>query len=194
MSRSVVNAKGVKSLRNVDYTTYYALAELIDNSLQWGAERVQVIAIQEERFVRTRKVRRIREIIVYDNGDGMSKDVLDICLQYGGGENVANSKKMGKFGMGLPNASGSQSSRTEVYSWQDGKCRFNVLDFDELQGQEDPRIPDAIEKDLPTYIQRLIGKSQLSGTAVVWKNCDQLNHKTVSALYRNLERFLGRIY
>lgn len=195
MSKSLVNAKGVKSLRNVDYTTYYALAELIDNSLQWGADHVRVIVIQEEQLIRKRRTSRIKEIIIYDNGDGMSRGTLDICLQYGGGENGPTSKEMGKFGMGLPNASGSQSSRTEVYSWQNNVCYFNVLDFDELEGQDDPRIPSAKKKALPPYIKKLVGKRiKASGTAVVWKNCDQLNHKTVAAIHRNLEFFLGRIY
>jgi hypothetical protein len=157
---------------------------------------VWIVAIQEEVSSQQRTGKRIKEVIVADNGAGMSREVLNTCLQYGGGENGPKSKKMGKFGMGLPNASGSQSSRTEVYSWQGtDQCYVNHLDFDELEKQEAPEIPDAEAKQLPRYIRKLLPDlSNEHGTVVVWKNCDSLQHKTVAAFNRNLESFLGRVY
>jgi hypothetical protein len=196
MGNALVSPKGVKSLRNVDYTTYYALAEIIDNSFQWEAQNIHIVAVQEDIELKNRTVKRIKEIAIIDDGVGMMKETLDLCLQYGGGLNGFESKKMGKFGMGLPNASGSQSSRTEVYSWLDKKnCYFNVLDFDELEKMDSPQIPSAVKKDIPKYITKMVPSiNKAHGTVVLWKNTDLIEHKTVAAFNRNLEMFLGKVY
>ena len=192
----VLGSKGITSLRSVDYRTDYALAELIDNSIQWGASTVQVVLIQATKKGPHKSRKHIEQILVYDDGLGMDKTTMDICLQYGGGNNGMKSKKLGKFGMGLPNSSGSQSARTEVYSWQSpGETLWNVLDFDELATMDIPLIKPSMKKDIPKTLRALIPHfSKSSGTLVHWMKCDQIRPVTVNATVRRLQNLIGRTY
>ncbi len=96
----------VKAMRDSGYkNTAYALAELINNSVQANASNVEVICREEYRQVNERKSRRIRAIGILDNGDGMTPETLCLALQFGNGKHMADRKGIGRFGMGLPNSS-----------------------------------------------------------------------------------------
>ena len=111
----------VRAMRDSGYrNTDYALAELIDNSMQANATQVDVICLEIMKQVSQRKSRRIEQIAVVDNGDGMTPETLRIALQFGNGTHLRDRKGIGRFGMGLPNSSISQCRRLEVWSWQAG--------------------------------------------------------------------------
>ena len=59
--------------------TAYALAELIDNSFDANAKNVQVILLEKNISGR----RKVEEILVLDDGDGMPANVLQGALQFG---------------------------------------------------------------------------------------------------------------
>src|SRR5438105_8657190 len=88
-----------------------ALAELIDNGLQAGADRIRVF-INEERTGNGREI----SIAVLDNGSGMDAHTLVKALQFGGSNRFDDRTGLGRFGMGLPNSSVSQSRRLQVYT------------------------------------------------------------------------------
>ncbi|WP_181893071.1 ATP-binding protein [Falsiruegeria mediterranea] len=194
----------IKAMRSNGFkSTDHAIAELIDNSVQAGLQagnsvtNVEVICV--EKFVRMsqRQVKRIDEILVYDDAGGMPPDLLRQALMFGAGTNlkVANQKGIGKFGMGLPNASISQCRHVEVYSWQNGKCYLTYLDIPKILSGELREVPVPMEAEIPPRYLSLI-KSKLSdgGTLVVWKDLDKTTWVRHQAFFRNSEFLIGRIY
>jgi len=202
----LVNNLGVKSFQSADYNTYYALAEIVDNSIQAGANNIHVVGVQENTVNSKRTTKNLREIIIYDDGCGMSKDVANICLQLGGGDRIGAKSNMGKFGMGLPQASGSQCTRTEIFTWQkEGEILYTYLDYDELVKKNPPMLPELQTLgSLPLHIQKILEMtienggfapfSKSKGTVIYWKECTRLNHKTYPHFHKNFEEFVGRIY
>lgn len=124
MSNDIVPAHlAVQAMRDNGYkNAAYAIAELMDNSIQAGATVVELLCAERFDRVEQRRRSRIHQVAVLDNGCGMDGDVLKIALQFGNGTHLTPDKQdgMGRFGMGLPNASISQCTRVEVWSWQNG--------------------------------------------------------------------------
>ncbi|MEZ8462814.1 MULTISPECIES: ATP-binding protein [Vibrio] len=196
MSNRFLSAETViESLRDNGYNnTAYALAELIDNSLQATATRVEVGFIEEQ--LAARKNYTVSEISLWDNGIGMDIDTLRVAMQFGGGTHKKDTGGMGKFGMGLPNSSISQCKRVEVWSWKNGsEPHFTYLDVDEMKtGQlEDVPVPQA--KPIPAkYEKAFFTKRPESGTLIIWSKLDRLSWKTGKSIYRHCEHLVGRMY
>src|SRR5258708_6488958 len=111
----------VKAMRDSGYrNAAYAIAELIDNSIQAGATQVELLCGERRQLVRQRERVQVSEIAVLDNGSGMDADVLRMALQFGNGTRLDDRSGIGRFGMGLPNSSISQARRVDVWSWQEG--------------------------------------------------------------------------
>ena len=182
----------INSMRSSGYRdTAHALAELIDNSIQAGliindVTNVEVICIDKVEMVKERKRQRINEIAVYDNASGMGKDLLRIALQFGNGSNLTSDKQtsIGKFGMGLPNASISQCCHVDVWSWRDGKCFYTYLDLEEIKNGDLRVVPEPVEQQIPERWKSLI-KSQIEdhGTLVVWSQLDRVRWKQLSLIH-----------
>jgi len=172
-----------------------AIAELVDNAIEADATDIQILSFEKEELVRERVTKRIDRIAVVDNGVGMNGDVLQLCLQFGMGTRLRSRKGIGRFGIGLPNASVSQCKRVDVYSWQGGATLHTYLDVDEVAaGGSETRNP-VTEGDVPAEIlKQLERKAGKSGTAVVWSKCDRLDLARTSTLYRRMERNLCRVY
>ena len=54
----------------------YAIAELIDNSIQAGARLVELLCVESEEQLVQRRRHRIQQVAVLDNGVGMNAEVL----------------------------------------------------------------------------------------------------------------------
>jgi len=198
MSNRFLSAETViESLRDNGYNnTAYALAELIDNSLQAKATRVEVGFFETQPKTGSRRSYTVSEISVWDNGTGMDTDTLRLAMQFGGGNHRHDKDGMGKFGMGLPNSSISQCKRVEVWSWQNGgKAGYTYLDVDEMKNGSLENIPDPKECEIPEKYQRaLFSQRPESGTLVIWSKLDRLSWKTGQSIYRHCELLVGRMY
>ncbi|MGH1356124.1 MAG: ATP-binding protein [Thalassovita sp.] len=189
----------VRAMRDSGYrNTDYALAELIDNSVQASATQVDVICLEVMKQVNQRKSRRIEQIAVLDNGEGMTPQTLRIALQFGNGTHLKDRKGIGRFGMGLPNSSISQCRRLEVWSWQAGpkNAMWTYLDVDEIEAGGLKAVPQPIGKPVPIeWLERseLFGTS---GTLVLWSNFDdhRLQWRGAKATLENTENLIGRMY
>lgn len=178
-------------------STTHALAEIIDNSFDANATEVRVIFLETQEAGR----RHIGEILISDNGDGMTPDVLQGALQFGNTTNTDISvmvakKKKGKFGYGLPNASLSQCPQFHVFSWQaPNEIRSTYLDLEELRKNQSIEIPAVKSVELPAYyagIDAVIDPSK--GTVVSWRKCDRLsNTRAGTIIEKSLEK-LGRLF
>ena len=189
----------VKAMRDSGYkNTAYALAELIDNSVQANANSVEVICIEAHQQVRERSRRRIQKIGIIDNGEGMTPDTLRLALQFGNGTHLTDREGIGRFGMGLPNSSISQCRRVEIWTWQSGpdNAMHTYLDVDEIEDRQLFAVPVPVHQALPDEWRTWSENIETSGTLVVWTNFDdhRLSWRGGLATLRNTESLVGRMY
>lgn len=200
MSNSIVPVHlVVKSMRDNGYkNTAYAVAELIDNSIQHGANKVDLICLEKEVILGTRTVSRIDRIAVLDNGSGMDKDTLWSSLQFGNGTNLEESAQtgIGKFGMGLPSSSISQAIRVDVWTWQDGikDALYSYLDVSQIINGDMAEVPEPKINKVPSDFFKIMGEFQNSGTLVVWSQLDRCLWKTGKTIIDHSEYVVGRMY
>ena len=101
-SISMINNEAyIKSLRSSGYRdAAMALGELIDNSLQAGANNVDLMIKEQYTRIHNRKNKswEILEIGVMDDGCGMSAELVQKALVLGEGTHRDDREGMGKFG------------------------------------------------------------------------------------------------
>jgi len=189
-----------RALRDSGYkNTAYAVAELIDNAIQADASNVEVLLFEKNTRVNERERRRLDQIAVLDNGHGMDIEVLRLSLMFGNGTRLEDRTGIGRFGMGLPNASFSQARRVEVWSWVNGPTNalMTHIDIDEIMANKLDEVPLPVPADLPKEIINL-SQHELkdSGTLVVWSNLDdeRLTWKTAKSTLQYTEELIGRIH
>lgn len=188
----------IEATRDSGYKgTDSALSELIDNSIQARASAVAIefISLTEDSDGPGRpKMPRVLEVLVADNGRGMDAETLRRALRFGDSSRFGDRNGLGRFGMGLPNASVSQARRVEVYSWLRGcKPLYTFIDVDMIGKGELAEVPEPREAAIPAPYAHLC--TSPSGTLVVWKNCDRLSHDAkLDALVRSLRPTLGRMF
>lgn len=188
----------IQSVRESGYrSTACAIAELIDNSIQAEARhiRIKLIAVEREQSGPGRPaIPRVVEIVVADDGVGMSPERLRASLQFGESSRFGDRSGLGRFGMGLPAASVSYSDRTEVYSWVRGdRPYWTVLDCPSFRERRLTDIPEAQPATIPApYASLAVGQS---GTIVAWKSLCGVDHDgKVEHLESDLRFELGRIF
>lgn len=196
MSNRFLSAETViESLRDNGYNnTAYALAELIDNSLQAKATRVEVGFIEKQ--LANKKNYTVSEITLWDNGVGMTPETLRKAMQFGGGTHRNDSEGMGKFGMGLPNSSISQCKRVDVWSWRNGGEPYHTfLDIEQMKTGDLEEVPEPVIKAIPEkFVKAFFPQKPDSGTLVIWSQLDRLSWKTGKSIYRHCEHLVGRMY
>lgn len=189
----------VKAMRDSGYrNTAHALAELIDNSVQAEASLIEVFSSEKREQINYRERRRIKEIAVLDNGCGMDAHVLRMALQFGNGTHIHDRTGIGRFGMGLPNASISQCRRIDVWTWQNGpqNALHTYLDVNEVESGTLRSVPLPEHDPLPDVWKKLSQGIGESGTLVLWKEFDEhrLTWKSARATLQNTEYLVGRMY
>jgi hypothetical protein len=193
----IVLDKFIQATRDSGYKgTASALSELVDNSIQSGATRITISVMAKASDDEERTI----EISVLDNGCGMDPATLCQALRFGGSTRFGDRRGLGRYGMGLPNASLSQARRVTVYSWRKSpradsgtrrgrelRVYSSYLDVDEIVRGGMLEVPDPqLEKTPPREC------AESSGTLVCWSRCDRLDNRRVSTIVRKLEAELGR--
>ena len=190
----------IRALRDSRYhNSAYAVAELIDNSVEAGAERVELLCQEDYAQVGVQRRARLTEIAVLDNGEGMDAVTLLDALKFGGGTRHETTRGIGKYGMGLPTSSMSQCKRVDVWTWQNGSdaALHSRIDSDEIeQGNHLVPVPDD-HTPIPEKWTRAGDKEiffHASGTLVVWSKLDKIQWKPGRALIDNTSTEVGRIH
>jgi len=210
MSQSIINIEQYgDALRNTGYKNIEsAVSEIIDNSIEAQARDVFVLVTDDlPSYVTSGNRKIVTEIAFLDNGTGMNKEKLSTCLQIGSSTRRER-KGIGRFGVGLPQASLHACPRVEVYSWQNGieNCLMTYLDIkliqQGVQKEFDEPEPATIPEKYADYLQYqhsditgITSKSfdfTKNGTLVVWKDCDKVSPSTVTPLFKRLEFSLGQ--
>lgn len=177
--------------------TAYALAELIDNSIQAGGRDVEVLCSEREEQLPHRVRRRIDQIAVIDNGSGMDATTLRMALQFGNGTRLGDRSGMGRFGMGLPNASISQCRRVEVWTWQSGitNALHTYIDLDEVNQGAPNEVPVPVPSEVPAmWLRAAESPVGSSGTLVVWSDLDRCMWRTARTIIEHSGFLVGRMY
>lgn len=192
------------ALRNTGYKNIEcAMSEIIDNSVQASANDILVVVSEEYNSKTGRN--NISEIVFLDNGSGMSYEEIEGCLGIGYSTRT-DRKGMGRFGVGLPQASLYACPSVDVYSWQDGyeNCRKVFLDIEKIKNEEQTEIEDPVISEIPAKYKKYLkykvvgaqGTKEYDftqhGTFVIWKNCDRVVPKTVNFLFKKLDFSLGQ--
>ena len=190
----------IRAIRDSRYhNTAYAIAELIDNSIEASAERIELLCMEQAGVVQSRTRRRVSEIAVLDNGTGMDARTLLDALKFGGGTRHRSARGIGKYGMGLPTSSMSQCTKVDVWTWQEGPDSIwhSSLDAKAIEsGDHNVPIPDR-DTPIPERWKTAGGDAifgHRSGTLVVWSDLDKVQWKTGRTIIENTAREVGRIH
>ena len=190
----------IRALRDSRYhNTAYAIAELIDNSIEANATEIDLLCVEEFQEVGSQTRWRVSGVAVLDKGEGMDVETLFGALKFGGGTRHNSDRGIGKYGMGLPTSSMSQCKRVDVWTWQKGldSAWHSSIDAESIeQGNHLVPIPDQ-ETPIPEIWQRA-GSDRIyenrSGTLVVWGKLDKIQWKTSRTIIANTSREVGRIH
>jgi DNA topoisomerase VI subunit B len=167
----------IKMLKSSGYkSSIYAMAEIVDNSVDAGATNIDIIFIQNEVIHGQKTKTRIEKIVFIDNGKGMNEDVLNGCLTFSEGAGRTHDR-IGAFGVGLPNSSISVGNRVDIYSRVENfDWNYVFLDVNDQSGRNEavydkskPKTPDANEIG---FNIELLNKAK---TIVVWSEFDRLD-------------------
>ena len=140
---------------------------------------------------------QVTKIAVADDGEGMDRATLRRALRFGDGTRLDRaSRGIGRFGMGLPNASVSQCRRVDIWTWQNGadNALHCYLDLDEIEeGETD--VPEPQHDPVPDRWRPLAGStSEPTGTLVVWSSLDRVRWRGGKKTLDRTEELCGRIY
>lgn len=187
--------KMYESLRYNDLPPASGLGEIVDNSVDAGAANIAVFVVVQkvQKPGKRRMEDETTEIAVVDDGSGMEKDILGLCLSLGESSRSPKGQKlsMGRFGVGMTLGSISIARRIEVYSRTRGDKGFlyTYIDLDDIQSRNLTSIPTPIPLDPPAAYAELLRDS--SGTVVILKKCDLVKG---GLGLEGLSNYLGRTY
>lgn len=169
----------IESTRAIGYSLEAAVADIIDNSIAAGANKVEIYFFPIDGAY----------IGILDNGKGMNEEELDLAMQYGSRNpsEARDSKDLGRFGLGLKTASLSQCRCLTVATKQGDQLRARRWDIDHVAevGEWSLLILDEEEISQVPQIECLMESD--TGTLVVWQQLDRLK-----AGETNFELALGR--
>ncbi len=187
----------LKGIRDLGYKdTAYALNELNDNSFQAGARNIHYELIGTNN--------KIDELVIYDDGHGMVKDMLPVAVTWGGTHRQGSRKGFGKYGYGLPSASLSIAKKYTIYSKVKGSDWHKIVfDITKLEGSKSPSLDEIISNPekckLPKFINDFEGKnlkaSKLEhGTIIHYEELDRISPTRINNLKNNLLDDFGQTY
>ena len=159
-------------LRDTGYDVKTAAADIIDNSIAADADCINVqVDLHEDG----------RKLVYFgDDGFGMDRTTLHKAMRYGAPERE-NPESLGKFGLGRKTASSSVCLKYTIISKADKEASLFKLTWD-LEHVADCRKWEMIREDVTSdeadRFEELCG---LTGTLVIWENCDRILSKEYEA-------------
>ncbi|MEU7990098.1 ATP-binding protein [Streptosporangium canum] len=189
----------LESMRDSGFDLTAAAGEPIDNSVESGATRIQVLTKVGE------KKRSIDEIAFIDNGRGINPNILAHVLSMGFSTRYGQRGGLGRFGVGLKLAGLSLGRRIDVYTKQagDDTIRHAYIDLQEIAAKKQTHIEAQVVEGWPPeydHAMRESGEEALdSGTLVVYGKIDRLiagSHygTSLDEKLSDLRSFIARAY
>ena len=190
--------QAVESQRRSGYKdTAAAAREIVDNAIEAGATRVDVVFETSKAAPSGR--RSVTAIAFIDNGSGMVPRMARYALSWGGGTHFDDPEFIGRFGFGLPNSSINQTRRVEVFTRTSGSQQFAraVLDITSPSAFGLQVVPPTDQAELPGFVKSYIERNKLGvehGTVVVWVAPDRLTYRSPAYLKDHLIDDFGVTY
>jgi hypothetical protein len=152
-------------LRDTGYNVKTAAADIIDNSIAAGADRINVeIALQSDG----------RKLVYFgDNGKGMDTTDVHRAMRYGAPKRESQ-ESLGKFGLGLKTASSSVCMKYTVISRISGDDDLAKLTWD-LEHVANVGVWEMLRDPVSANEQEMFSElCGVTGTLVIWEKCDRI--------------------
>jgi len=195
------NAKqALESQRRSGYRdTASAAREIVDNAIEAGAKRIDVIFERPKQLKKRERQESISAVAFIDNGAGMLPEMARYALSWGAGTHFDEPDFIGKFGFGLPNASINQTRLVEVYTKTTDAAIISkaTLDIQQVQQFDVTTIAPPVKADLPDFVKRHLTEKGLTfehGTVVVWVKPDRLSLRSPANMREHLVDDFGVTY
>lgn len=185
-SQSIMDA-----LKYVGYSFNEAISELVDNSVDSGANVIH-INISNSDGSRGAKARAER-IEILDNGSGMNRDSLNDCLTIGSISKSQSSSSLGGFGMGLKTSCNYISDLLKIYTstGEVGEDWFSQVNFRKLNKDSD-FVYRQSQKQKNYYRDKWKSKNELYfGTLIVLEKLNS-NLLGIDGLIGHLKKDLSK--
>jgi hypothetical protein len=174
------------SFRNLGYTNYEALADIIDNSLDPDVNAKNVwIDISK----------KMDCIFISDNGSGMTLKELKDAVQPGSEGREITNHDLGLFGCGLKSASLSMAKRFKIFTKHANDTYYVAeFDLDRFDREGSPVVPISVcnEKEVE-FFNRKTGNFG-TGTIIVLDKLDRIKNKNIVQFTNQLSNHLSEIY
>lgn len=177
----------LSSLRSVGYKVETAVADILDNCIGAHATEIHLDFNWENED---------SLIAIYDNGDGMSKEVLIASMKIGSADpsDTRESDDLGRFGMGLKTAGFSLGKKLRVVTKQNSDITTACWDLDYIASASDGKWNLLVnDVDMNHIMQKFETFSKFeSGTLVIIEELDRMIDmenvkKSKASFYRKIE-------
>ena len=184
----------MKSLRDVGYDFSSAVADIVDNSIEAGATKIEInVEFHGDKSF----------VTIADNGRGMTPEQIIEAMRFGSDRDYSK-EDLGKFGLGLKTSSLSQcrffavASRTAKQDKAEAYC----WDMDYVEKTDKWHVLSLEDKTWAPVVYDPLKKN--TGTVVLWWKVDRMlgyehpygehaNKKLIS-MCRDLEEHLAMVF
>jgi len=186
-------AKLLSSMRCLDYSNVLAICDIVDNSIDAGATEIYVDIEAEGK-------KNIKEIVIWDNGVGMSPTMLIEAMKLGSKSHKDSDhyNNLGKFGMGLITASLSIGKKLTVETFQGEHVYSAVQDLNIIEETNKFQIETHLfsEKEKTKWLNDADDFFDISksGTVVTISDIDKWGWTLLSTSEQNLKKTLGQVF
>lgn len=175
--------KFIEGERSSKYSFYGVLNELIDNSMDASAEKIDII-------LHTNENGELIKISIKDDGNGMSSEELSGSFRIGSSKKKTYAKNsIGKFGRGGTLGCISIARKKSTFTIKDGILLGRGYNLDVVK-EQDQWV--SIELSVPPEIVSLL--EETGGTLIELTEFDLIRSKKVSTLKPNLIQKIAQQY
>lgn len=160
----------IESMRSLGYSFPSAIADLLDNSISAKAEKIIIIAEPSSD----------PDLIIFDDGCGMSFDELYEAMRYGSTNPLEerSADDLGRFGLGLKSASLSQCRKLVVISKKNGDYSALSWDLDYVIAEGKWMLKGFSEPEMKVFPHIDLLEEVEHGTYIYLSDFDRLKGQT----------------
>lgn len=185
-------SKLLNSLRHLDYSNTSAICDILDNSIDAGANHISVSFDSDS-------PKNLNKIFIWDDGAGMDEQIISQALRLGSDTEKNHNYDLGRYGMGLVTASLSIGRNLSVATLGDDGGYIAVQDLDEIA--ETNKFTIRRRKMTPeeegfflSELKKNTSDDTKTGTLISIAKIDKWDWKLLSAWTNALDKSLGQVF